>query len=81
MRFNINFARSIFIVIFSTSLFFGVKLFADEIIPMQTKMLLTNKETGESKEVDVTTVNVNEDVTYTLVLENKVTPPGIIVFA
>ena len=26
----------------------------DEIIPMETKMLLTNKETGESKEVDVT---------------------------
>ena len=26
----------------------------DEIIPMQTKMLLTNKETGESKEIDYT---------------------------
>lgn len=26
----------------------------DEIIPMQTKMLLTNKETGESKEIDCT---------------------------
>ena len=29
-------------------------LFVDEIVPMETKMLLTNKETGESKEVDVT---------------------------
>ena len=26
----------------------------DEIIPMDTKMLLTNKETGESKEIDYT---------------------------
>jgi hypothetical protein len=25
----------------------------DEIIPMETKMLLTNKETGESKEIDL----------------------------
>ena len=30
----------------------------DEIIPMDTKMLLTNKETGESKEIDYT---VNKD--------------------
>ena len=29
-------------------------LFLDEIVPMSTKMLLTNKETGESKEVEVT---------------------------
>ena len=29
-------------------------LFLDEIVPMDTKMLLTNKETGESKEVQVT---------------------------
>jgi acetyl-CoA acyltransferase len=29
-------------------------LFIDEIVPMDTKMLLTNKETGDSKEVDVT---------------------------
>jgi len=28
--------------------------FADEIIPMETKMMLMNKETGESKEVDYT---------------------------
>lgn len=28
--------------------------FVDEIIPMDTKMMLMNKETGESKEVDVT---------------------------
>ena len=28
--------------------------FADEIIPMDTKMMLMNKETGESKEVDYT---------------------------
>ena len=33
-------------------------LYDDEIIPMQTKMLLVNKETGDSKEVDVT---VNKD--------------------
>ena len=29
-------------------------LYDDEIIPMQTKMLLVNKETGDSKEVEVT---------------------------
>ena len=29
-------------------------LYDDEIVPMETKMLLMNKETGESKEVDVT---------------------------
>ena len=33
-------------------------LYDDEIIPMQTKMLLVNKETGDSKEVEVT---VNKD--------------------
>ena len=29
-------------------------LFLDEIVPMNTKMLLVNKETGDSKEVEVT---------------------------
>ena len=29
-------------------------LFKDEIVPMETKMMLMNKETGESKEVEVT---------------------------
>ena len=29
-------------------------LFLDEIVPMNTKMLLVNKETGDSKEIEVT---------------------------
>ena len=29
-------------------------IYADEIVPMDTKMMLMNKETGEAKEVDVT---------------------------